>query len=82
MAAAAATSSAAAAVDMEELLREKQVLIVEARRRKKVAKQNFSKLSQVCVAADQVRQAGQGGAADASRSHGATDYLVEMGEES
>ncbi|EFN52866.1 hypothetical protein CHLNCDRAFT_138354 [Chlorella variabilis] len=53
MAAAAATSSAAAAVDMEELLREKQVLIVEARRRKKVAKQNFSKLSQVCVAADQ-----------------------------
>jgi len=50
-AAAAATPEAA----VEHLLHERQQAIAEARRRKAAAKEKFAKLSQVCVAADQVR---------------------------
>lgn len=42
---------------VERLLREKQLAIAEARRRKAAAHGKFSKLSQVCVAADQVSTA-------------------------
>ncbi|KAL4440036.1 hypothetical protein ABPG75_003037 [Micractinium tetrahymenae] len=52
---AAAVPAAAASPEaaVEHLLREKQLAIAEARRRKAAAQDKFSKLSQVCVAADQ-----------------------------
>lgn len=53
-AAAAATPEAA----VEHVLREKQLAVAEARRRKAAAHEKFSKLSQVCVAADQVSRGG------------------------
>lgn len=53
----AAPAAAAPEVEAEQLLREKQALIAEAWRRKATAREKFTKLSQVCVAADQVSRA-------------------------
>ena len=55
-AAAAAATAAAPEAAVEQLLHERQALIAEARRRKATAQEKFAKLSQVCVAADQVSQ--------------------------
>lgn len=57
---AAAAPAAPANPDLaaEQQLLERQAAIAEARRRKQTAKEKFSKLSQVCVAADQVRMRG------------------------
>lgn len=56
-AAAAAAHAAAVNPDLaaEQQLLQHQMAIAEARRRQQTAKEKFSKLSQVCVAADQVR---------------------------
>jgi hypothetical protein len=56
VAAAAAAAAAAPEAAVEQLLHERQALIAEARRRKATAQEKFAKLSQVCVAADQVRE--------------------------
>lgn len=52
--AASAPTAASPEADVERRLRERQLAFAEARRRKAAAKEKFSKLSQVCVAADQV----------------------------
>ena len=58
-AAGAGPAAPAAAVNSEmaaeQQLLERQAAIAEARRRQQTAKEKFAKLSQVCVAADQVR---------------------------